>query len=93
MTPQIQNSTILNILVNIGIILCQNVSFRVYSVSILCHSVSFYVKVYQTFPDFVQMYLVVLGKPNGDILSDFANLRHPGNNLELKNFSKYPSFI
>ena len=64
---------------------------------ILClfcvHSVSFCVKLCQTFPDFVQMYLVVLGKPNGDILTDFANLRHPGNNLELKNFSNIHLWI
>ena len=39
------------------------------------------------------MYLVVLGKLNGDIFKNFLNLKGPDYNLELKNISKYASLI
>ena len=54
---------------------------------------SFCVKLCQTFHDFVEMYLVVQGKPIGDIITNFPDSKGPDCNLQLKYISKYASLI
>ena len=61
-----------------------------HSVSTLCHSVSNCVKLSLTL---LKLYLVVQGKPNGDILTLFPNFIGPDYNLQLKNISNDAALI